>query len=196
MHFSKFSSEKAETRLDRRSFLRMNLFAAAALALPSSAMALVPDRKPEERVLTFYNTHTGERLKNAVYWSKGHYVRETLQDINHILRDFRQDEIKPIDPALLDLLHELRHELDLSATKPLHIISGYRSPATNQLLSRQSGGVAKRSLHMDGMAIDIRVPGLRTASLHRAAVGLNRGGVGLYENSSFVHLDIGPVRHW
>ena len=195
MLFHDFISTGNDGQINRRSFLKMNLLAMGGLALPSSAMALVPDNR-KERVLSFYNTHTGERLKNAVYWAEGGYVRETLQDINYILRDFRQEEVMPIDPVLLDLLHSLRGKLALPGTKPLHIISGYRSPATNQQLRKSSGGVAKRSLHMDGKAVDIRIPGLRTTRLHRAAVGLKRGGVGLYEESDFVHLDIGPVRYW
>ena len=195
MCFHDFISTKTDGQLSRRSFLKMNLLVMGGLALPSSAMALVPGHQGE-RALSFYNTHTGERLKNAVYWAEGRYVRETLQDINYILRDFRQEEVMPIDPVLLDLLHSLRSRLDLAGSKPLHIISGYRSPATNRHLRNSSGGVAKRSLHMDGKAVDIRVPGLRTTRVHRAAVALKSGGVGLYEESDFVHLDIGPVRYW
>ncbi|MDE3155918.1 MAG: DUF882 domain-containing protein, partial [Acidobacteriota bacterium] len=146
-----------------------------------------------ERALAFYNLHTDERLK-TVYWAEGDYVPDALTDINHILRDFRTGTVKPVHTDLLELLHRLSATLDTA--QPFDIISGYRSPATNAMLRHRSEGVAKNSLHMRAMAIDIRVPGQSLAHLHRAAVSLRGGGVGYYPKSDFVHVDVGRVRYW
>lgn len=146
-----------------------------------------------ERALTFYNTHTGESLK-TVYWAEGRYVPGSLKEVNFILRDFRSGDVLPIAPSLLDLAYALQRTLESSA--PIHIISGYRSPATNAALAARSGGVAKHSLHMEGEALDLRIPGRELKDVHRAALALRRGGVGYYPRSDFVHVDIGRVRHW
>jgi uncharacterized protein YcbK (DUF882 family) len=151
---------------------------------------------PPERVLSFFNTHTGERLKTA-YCGGGTYRPDALSEINHILRDFRANEIKPIDPKLLDLLHELGGTLETD--QAIHIISGYRSPVTNAQLRERGGsntGVASHSLHIDGKAIDIRIPGVRLENLRAAARSLKLGGVGYYPSSNFVHVDTGRVRFW
>jgi uncharacterized protein YcbK (DUF882 family) len=174
----------------RRNFLRM-MAGAAAMATAPAALASVA-RTPE-RSLRFYNTHTGERLA-ATYWARGQYLSDGLEEINHILRDHRSGEIARIDPELLDLLHVLHGKLP--AKGPFHVISGYRSPATNAQLRSQSSGVAKKSLHMKGMAIDIRLPGVELKELRRAAVQLRGGGVGYYAKSNFVHVDVGRVRYW
>lgn len=145
------------------------------------------------RDLSFHNLHTGENL-NVTYWVDGRPIPEALAEINHILRDFRTNEILPIDLRLLNLLHRVRKSLD--TTSPLHIISGYRSPATNKNLRGNSAGVAKRSLHMQGKAIDVRVPGRPLHLLHKAAVAQKSGGVGKYPKSGFVHMDVGRVRYW
>lgn len=178
----------------RRSFLKTGLLAAAGLALPVSSFARVADSLSPEKTLSFYNTHTGEKLKKATYWTQGEYVPDTLNEINFILRDFRVDEIKPIDPQLLDLLHAISRKL--GTDKPFHIISGFRSPTTNLFLRQHTQGVAKGSLHMAGKAIDIRMPGCDLTKLHRTARALKRGGVGLYPDSDFVHVDTGRVRYW
>jgi len=146
-----------------------------------------------EKTLSFYNTHTGETLK-TVYWYEGAYRRESLSEINFILRDFRANEVKPIAPQLLDLVYKLSRVLDSHA--PIHIISGYRTPATNAILAAHSNGVAKHSLHLLGEAIDLRIPGRRLRDVRRAAVALRGGGVGYYPRSDFIHVDIGRVRYW
>jgi uncharacterized protein YcbK (DUF882 family) len=143
--------------------------------------------------LSFYNTHTGERLK-SVYWAAGDYIAESLREINHILRDPRNDQVHDIDPRLLDLLFALRKEID--ANQPFHVISGYRSPDTNAFLRAHSSGVAENSLHLVGQAIDIRSPGRTLSNLRKAAMALKGGGVGYYPKSDFVHVDIGRVRYW
>jgi uncharacterized protein YcbK (DUF882 family) len=185
--------------LNRRRFLGLGAIAAAGAALParlSAASAPKAAAPAPERVLSFFNTHTGERLKTS-YCCGGVYRPDALEQINHILRDFRANEIKPIDPALLDLLHELGGTLETD--QPFHIISGYRSPHTNTLLRERGGaatGVASRSLHMVGKAIDIRVPGVKLDNLRGAAQSLKLGGVGYYPSSNFVHVDTGRVRYW
>ena len=184
--------------LNRRRFLGLGAVAAAAAFVPKQAHAAVgarPDRIPE-RAISFFNTHTGERLR-TVYCCGGEYQPEALHDVNFILRDFRANEVKPIDPKLLDLLFELGGTLE--SDQPFHIISGYRSPETNAMLRERGGshtGVASGSLHMVGKAIDIRVPGVNLNNLRGAARSLKLGGVGYYPASNFVHVDTGRVRYW
>jgi uncharacterized protein YcbK (DUF882 family) len=185
--------------MDRRRFLGFGAAATAAALVPARVQAAAPrDAKPKqvERVLSFFNTHTGERLRTA-YCCNGEYQPDALKEINYILRDFRANAVKPIDPKLLDLLHELGGTVETD--QPFHIISGYRSPHTNTLLQARGGaqsGVASRSLHMVGKAIDIRVPGVKLDHLRAAARSLKLGGVGYYPSSNFVHVDTGRVRFW
>jgi uncharacterized protein YcbK (DUF882 family) len=148
------------------------------------------------RELSFCNTHTLENL-TALYCCAGRYEPAMLAKIDHILRDHRANEVKAIDVGLLDLLHRLGATLQTSA--PYHIISGYRSPVTNASLRANGGthtGVASKSLHMVGKAIDIRVPDVPLKELRQAAVSLKGGGVGYYPDLNFVHVDVGRVRYW
>jgi uncharacterized protein YcbK (DUF882 family) len=145
------------------------------------------------RRLDFYNTHTGESL-SAVYWEGGRYLKDGLATIDYALRDFRTDQVRSIDPQLLDLVHRLR--VVLACDGPVHVISGYRSPATNAMLARRSRSVAKNSYHVKGMAIDLRLPERQLKDVHAAALALAGGGVGYYPKSDFVHMDTGPVRTW
>lgn len=181
--------------LSRRQFCKSGILALAGLSLPTPILAKGLDLLLPERQLSFYNTHTGESLKNVTFWSNGTYQTDGLTEIYQILRDHRSGQITKIDASLLDQLFLLNQQLDND--KPLHIISGYRSPKTNnQLRKSGGGGVAKRSLHMDGRAIDIRLPGCNLKHLHKAAVAMKKGGVGYYPSSQFVHLDTGRVRYW
>jgi uncharacterized protein YcbK (DUF882 family) len=176
--------------LARRAFLRTSgaaLLAAGSFGVSSAVAASVTRR------LKFENLHTGEHLA-LDYWSEGRYQPEALGEINQVLRDFRTGDVHTIDPRLLDLLHDVNSRLETTA--PFQVISGYRSPITNGMLHGKSGGVASKSLHMQGMAIDIRVPGRELASIHSTALALKRGGVGFYPTSDFVHLDVGRVRKW
>ncbi len=178
----------------RRRFLAMGAGALiAAAGVRSRPVFAQTTIAASERTLSFYNLHTGEYLKTA-YWVEGKYIPESLSDINHLLRDFRKNEIKPIELGLLNLLHAI--SVQLSTSKPIHLISGYRSPASNESLHARSSGVAKHSLHMDGMAVDIRIPGHDLRELHKVAMAMHRGGVGYYPQSDFVHMDVGPVRYW
>lgn len=178
----------------RRTLLRAGLFAAAGLALPLPALARFAPTGKSEKTLSFYNTHTGEEVKKAVFWAGGSFVPETLTHLNFLLRDHRTGEVERIDPQLFLLIHNLRQRLDSRET--IHIISGYRSPASNQLLRKTSSGVAKHSLHMDGKAMDLRVPGRDLSLVRKTALALKAGGVGYYPDSNFVHVDTGRVRFW
>ena len=178
-------------RGDRRLVLRASLLAAIGVApLGSRAM---PRRQPEPLRLAFLNTHTGERL-DVVYAEQGRYQDDALAAIDRLLRDHRTGEVASIDRTLLDALARLRASLETE--QPFHVISGYRSPATNARLAAASSGVARRSLHLEGRAIDIRMPGRSLEQLRSAAISLNAGGVGYYRSSGFVHLDTGRVRTW
>ncbi len=176
--------------IHRRRFLQYGLGLSSALFMPHVFAAIAPQA---ERKLALYNLHTGESL-TATYWAEGQYQPGELQAINHVLRDFRTGDIHPIDPHLIDLLNLLSH--NVHASQPFHVISGYRSPKTNAALRQHSTGVAKKSLHMQGKAIDIRLPGLQLSSLHQAACQLRLGGVGYYSKSNFIHVDTGHVRYW
>jgi uncharacterized protein YcbK (DUF882 family) len=182
-----------EIRVTRRRVLMLGAMAAVGGILPRAAFSESKRPQAAERSLGFYNTHTDERLK-AVYWEKGHYIPESLAEINHILRDHRTGEVENIDTELLDLLFALRSKLEIRL--PFNVISGYRSASTNAALRAAGSGVAKNSLHMVGKAIDIRAPGFDLGALRRAAVALRGGGVGYYPKSDFVHVDVGRVRYW
>jgi uncharacterized protein YcbK (DUF882 family) len=175
----------------RRQFLAClgGAVAAASLADPAAASLFAP----EARTLAFDNLHTGERAK-VEYWANGEYLPDALKQVNFILRDFRNGEIHPIEPKLLDLLTQLHASLD--STQPFEVISGYRSPATNAMLRSEGHGTATKSLHMQGQAIDIRLADRNLSDLHAAAVKLRAGGVGFYPGPDFVHVDVGRVRYW
>ena len=184
--------------MGRRTFLGLTAAAAVGALLPTYVEAGAPKvpRKSVNRALSFLHTHTGERLR-VDYCCNGRYQPDALQAINHLLRDFRVNEIKPIDPTLLDLLHDLG--ATVGSREPYHVISGYRSPRTNAMLRERGGassGVASGSLHQVGKAIDIRLPGVRLDRLRAGATSLRRGGVGYYPSSNFVHVDTGRVRYW
>jgi uncharacterized protein YcbK (DUF882 family) len=189
--------------MDRRNFLQAAGGAAfnavlfgdigASILLPANATQPAQRAPVQARQLAFVNTHTGDTF-NAAYWENGNYVPDAMAAINQVMRDHRSGEVHAIDPRLLDQLHSLNSLVEASA--PFQIISGYRSPATNAALHEQSTGVATRSLHMDGRAIDIRVGGVDLTRLRDAALGMNAGGVGYYDASDFIHVDTGRVRRW
>ncbi|MBK8229442.1 MAG: DUF882 domain-containing protein [Candidatus Eisenbacteria bacterium] len=164
-----------------------------ALAGDLSGSQVLPASLTQPRELSLLHTHTGERLSVA-YFERGEYLPDALEAVNHLLRDHRTDAVHPIDPALLDILHDLKSAT--GSTGEYKIISGYRSPETNASLRKKSRGVAKHSLHLDGRAIDVRLDGVELPTLHSAALALSRGGVGYYGKSDFVHLDTGAVRSW
>lgn len=184
------SETAPDPRMRRRDLLRLAAAGAAALGLPTHAWGA---RATEARTLAFHHTHTGESAR-IVYFSDGIYLPEGLAEVDHILRDHYSGEVHPIERGLLDLLFRLGEALE--TREPFHVISGYRSPATNERLAQRSSGVARRSLHMSGQAIDVRVPGCDLARVRRAALALRAGGVGFYPRPDFVHVDVGRIRWW
>jgi uncharacterized protein YcbK (DUF882 family) len=177
--------------LSRRGFLTSLAGAAVTLAAPAAMASVAAPAR--DRELSFYNIHTGEKL-SATFWSHGNYLDDGIEQISWLFRDHRVGSATHIDPKLLDLLHRLQAKVEHKGE--FHVISGYRSPATNDKLRKSSSGVAKRSYHMLGQAVDVRLPGFDTLQLHKAAKLLKGGGVGLYASSNFVHLDVGRVRYW
>jgi uncharacterized protein YcbK (DUF882 family) len=180
--------------LPRRQFFRRFARLAALGATGSVASRPVLASALTARSLALAHTHTRERV-SLVYAVGGHYVPDAISALNHFLRDHYTGDVGVIDPALFDLLHRLRSELGSDGS--FEVISGYRCPATNATLqATRGGGVARRSLHMDGKAIDVRLPGVPLGELRDAALSLRAGGVGYYPRDRFVHLDTGRVRHW
>ena len=173
--------------LDRRRVLAAGLGLAVPTLGASAAAASAP------RSLSILNLHTGEKLA-ATYFEGGRYLPDALAALDRVLRDHRTGEVHPIAPGLIDLVADLAGQF--GSPDAVQIISGYRSPASNAALRARSSGVATRSLHMQGMAMDIRVPGAPLERLRNAALALRRGGVGYYPASNFVHVDVGKVRQW
>jgi uncharacterized protein YcbK (DUF882 family) len=177
--------------LRRRGFLKMAALAVAGLTV-SPAFARTMTTK--ERYVSLFNPKTGEGLR-LVYWAPSDgYLRQSIKEISWALRDYHNDRVKAFDPTLMDVLYAL--QVQLNVREPVHVISGYRSPATNAMLRRRSKRVAKNSLHMAAKAVDIRVPGRSVADVRRAAWSLQAGGVGYYPRSGFVHVDTGEIRRW
>ncbi len=176
--------------MNRRQFLTKAGIISAAL---TTLTPVISRASKIPRSLSFYNTHTREKLNILYAWADT-YDRDALEEINYFLRDFRTGDIHPIDPTLLDILHGVSQTFGGHGT--FEVISGYRSPKTNSLLRKQSNKVAKRSLHMQGKAIDIRLTGTNTKKLQQCAIKMQRGGVGYYRKSDFVHIDTGRVRFW
>lgn len=189
MHHPHHAHEQ-DGRLSRRRFLQLSAGAAAGLLVAPAHAGLT---RRGQRALTLHNLHTGEHLTRT-YWADGQYLAEPMADIEHLLRDHRTGDQHAMDPHLMDVLYQLQHKV--GSHRPFEVISGYRSPHTNALLRAHSSGVAKKSLHMQGKAIDIRLPGQDLAHLRKAALSLRAGGVGYYPRSNFIHVDTGRVRHW
>ena len=175
--------------LSRRLFIERSLHLAAGIVLvsPLESIAMLT-----QEPMSFFHNHTGERLE-IDYSSEG-YTSSTLNKLDNFLRDFRTGEVHPIDPALLNILYNIQQKS--GRTGVIEIISGYRSPKTNKLLHSKSSGVAMRSLHMTGRALDIKFTDLKTSDLRDVAISLQQGGVGYYPKSDFVHIDTGRFRTW
>lgn len=180
--------------MNRRQLLKTGLLASFVCLNPLPAWARYEFAGTMERSLSLLNTHTGERLKEVVYWEQGSYLPDALNHLNYVLRDHRTNDVHPIDPITLDLMAAIFRKV--GARRPFEIISGYRSPQTNRALRKKSSGVAKNSYHMKGKAIDLRLPGVPLKVVHKAALDLRMGGVGYYPKSDFVHIDSGRVRSW
>jgi len=189
MRRNRSSIKRSPTRcnsMNRRRFMATAL-AVPAITLPGVALAA------SERRLRFHHTHTNEKL-DIVYRDASGHRPDALAQINRLLRDHRSGDAVAMDPAMLDILSELYE--GHGSTGQFEVISGYRSPATNELLRTRSNGVAKKSMHMQGRAIDIRLTDIATSELRDAAIELGGGGVGYYARSDFIHIDTGRVRRW
>ncbi len=173
-----------------------------AEGMPAEGLPAVPVPTPPPvvrsashapRWLKLHNIHTQEKLE-AVYYEKGEYVPDAVQALDNVLRDYRTGDVYSMHPELFDTLAALAAKTETKSH--FQIISGYRSPKTNAMLHQRSGEVAKRSLHMDGKAIDLYLEDVALDRVRAAALDLGRGGVGYYPTSNFVHVDVGPVRRW
>ena len=167
---------------------------ATVLATPSiSLSSSFFTRSGDIRKIKFQNSNTGERV-NTIYWIEGQYVQEALDQINYFMRDWRQNKVIKIDTANLDIISATQSLLDTE--EPFELLSGYRTIKTNKMLARVTAGVARNSYHIKGMAADLRMRSRSVNQIGRAAESCNRGGIGRYVNSSFVHIDCGPKRRW
>ncbi|TKI07504.1 YcbK family protein [Martelella alba] len=175
----------------RRHFLALSCAAVGAALLPATSHAMLSTPRP--RILRLNNLNTGETLK-AEFFNGKSYNPEELARLNHFFRDFRLNKIIKIDPRLFDHLYRLQTLLETS--RPVQLISGYRSRETNNELRARSSGVAKHSYHTLGRAMDFHIEGIQLANIRKAALKLRMGGVGYYPSSHFVHIDTGPVRTW
>ncbi|WP_068546925.1 DUF882 domain-containing protein [Thalassotalea crassostreae] len=181
---------------NRRQFFRK---VGGAVALGASAPLLINNAHASMNMdtsvkrLALYNRHTGERAE-GVFWANGTYQNDVIKSFEKNLRDHRQNEVAAMDRRLFQFLHKIQQRL--VTDKEIHIISGYRSPKTNAMLAGRSNGVAKKSFHMKGQAIDFAIPGIDLALIRDTAKSLKLGGVGYYPNSGFVHIDTAWVRSW
>jgi uncharacterized protein YcbK (DUF882 family) len=174
---------------------RLLLVRAAVIAAPALLVSRRADAAvPRADVLSLVHARTGESL--SVPWRAGDAPDpQALRRIDRLLRDARTGEVHPIDPALLDQLQRVARLT--GARAPFQVVSGFRSPRTNEMLRRTGGGgVARTSLHLEGRAIDVRIADVPLATLRDAALELRAGGVGFYPSDGFVHLDTGRVRAW
>lgn len=180
-----------KTDLSRRNAMLTGIVALGAICIPSTSFASLIKTSPRE--LNLNNLHTGEELLTQ-YFDGKHYQRSEMKKINHFCRDFRLNEIIEMDKRLFDQLTAIQKTI--GCDNQVQLISGYRSPATNKMLSAQSSGVAKKSMHMQGQAIDFRLQDVPLIEVKKAALSLKAGGVGYYPNSNFVHIDTGKFRTW
>jgi uncharacterized protein YcbK (DUF882 family) len=187
-------NELVETTMERRGFLKAGLTLSATAFLSAGLVkpALAWGEGSAYRV-SFRNQHTGEHYA-GVYRVGNKYLPEAFERINYVLRDFRQNEIFPIDPRAIDIVAIVHGAT--GSQNPYTLLSGYRSPKTNKVLRSNGEGVAKNSLHLSGQAIDVRLEGVNPSKLKDYASRLHAGGVGFYPRSGFVHMDSGAVRHW
>jgi uncharacterized protein YcbK (DUF882 family) len=148
----------------------------------------------QDHFLLLYNTHTAERI-DIVYRRGEQYIPSALAQLDYFLRDHRTGEVRHFDPRLYDILYDLTSSIGHSGGE-IDIVCGYRTSSTNESLRAHTTGVAKNSLHIQAEAIDLRMPGIDTLKLRKAALALGRGGVGYYPRSDFIHVDVGRVRQW
>ena len=160
----------------------------------AQALNVSAQERVQDHVLRLYNTHTGERLE-IVFRRGEQYVPGALAKLDYFLRDHNTGDVRHFDPRLYDILADLTSSVG-QPNGEIDIVCGYRTPSTNESLRAHTTGVAKNSLHIQAEAIDLRMPGVDTLTLRRAALALRRGGVGYYPHSDFIHVDTGRVRQW
>ncbi|WP_246521983.1 DUF882 domain-containing protein [Neoroseomonas terrae] len=177
----------------RRELIRAGIGGLLALAVTPAAAAAQAARGAAARSISIRRVQTGESF-SGVYWRDGRYDRESLRRLDVVFRDPSMDETTPMDPRLFDVLFTVADRLDADGF--YEVISGYRAPETNASRARQSRRVSRVSLHMSGMAADVRLPGRQAMGIARTAADMQIGGVGLYRRDGFVHLDCGPARRW
>lgn len=176
---------------------RLLIAGAAVLALSTGVLSAAPrttSNNPEQYRLRLYHLHTGEHI-DVVYRVGDRYLPDAVARLDHFLRDHRTGAVKDYNVKEFDLLHDLMARLG-HPNGEIDIVCGYRTPWSNNYLREHGHGVALHSQHMEAKAIDIRIPGVPTATVRDAALALHRGGVGYYRQSNFVHVDVGPVRRW
>lgn len=176
--------------MDRRAVLLGAATCGAAQLFPAAAWAALPERR-----LLFRNAHNGERA-DVCYYSGGRLRASGIAELNHFLRDWRTGDVARMDTELFDTLVQLQAATGADKRAYFTLISGYRSPRTNARLHQGSDGVASKSQHMRGKAVDIRLNNVRLQNVQKAALSLRAGGVGYYPQDGFVHVDTGPVRRW
>lgn len=191
---------------NRRDFLKACVGGAVCggIMVPSAASAFSLDlggafnrmfgNNQSTQVLSLHNLHTGERVRDVCFFEQGRFNRDALREINYLLRDHRSGDVTRMDPELLRLLARVRDQMQ--STAEVQVISGYRSPKTNEMLRARGKGVSKNSYHTKGQAIDIRIPDRDLNEVKQVALHMQRGGVGHYSRSGFLHLDTGRVRSW
>jgi len=161
---------------------------------PGNTAAAAPAQNGAEHLLSLYNTHTSERLE-IVYRRGDRYLPDALNKLDYFLRDHNTNDVRHFDPRLYDILSDLTASVGHPGAE-IDIVCGYRTSGTNESLRARTSGVAKNSLHIQAEAIDLRMPGINTLTLRKAALALQRGGVGYYPHSDFIHVDVGRVRQW
>jgi uncharacterized protein YcbK (DUF882 family) len=186
-------TRRATTRTSTKPRVRTRTQAAKPAQPERPGRRLASDPR-SEKTISLVVPQTGEKLIQVPFWTNGSYLPDAMIEIAHLMRDMRSGEVRPVDPGLLDLLYDLGQTLETAS--PFQIVCGYRSPSTNAILRAHSARVARHSLHMEGRAIDIRLDRGGANNLRRAALALERGGVGYYPGAGFVHVDTGPVRTW
>ncbi len=180
----------SNSNFSRRDFLFLAGGALAASAMPFGVQAGSP---AQSRTIAMNNIHTGEQLESC-YFDGREYISSELIRLDEICRDYRREEVHPMDKRLFDQLSKIQNLLGVETE--VMMISGYRSPVTNAALRAKSSGVAKKSYHMTGQALDFNLEGVSLAKVRDAAAELKMGGVGYYPRSNFIHIDTGPVRRW
>lgn len=189
VHLQMREQNNCRFQLQRRTVL---LGALASTLVPCGNAIAAATNYPELS-LKLYNLHTTEEV-DTVFWADGQYNQQALNDLNHLLRDHRTDQMIDIDVKLFSLLYLINSKLGNS--RSISVISGYRSKETNRKLALTNPGVATNSYHTKGQAIDIRISGRETKDIRNAGLQLRVGGVGYYKRSNFTHLDTGPHRRW